>query len=204
MVQDAVQGCHWTNGQVTLHTIAIYVHQPESPSKPKPVSLCIDSDCMVHVTSTFYAFQKVATQYIKTLDSNMRKVLYFSDGAVSHYNRKNFANLVNRKNDFGIAAEWHFFATGYGKHLCDAVGDKKWQAAKANLQRPYKQTLTPKDFYEFAQKIINGRKFFYVSKVDVTETKTQLKECFSNCMQIPDTRENHCYIPLNSNTMRLF
>jgi hypothetical protein len=28
---------------------------------------------------------------------------------------KYVAKLVNHKNDFGIAAEWHFFATSHGK-----------------------------------------------------------------------------------------
>jgi hypothetical protein len=35
---------------------------------------------------------------------------------------KKNGNLVNQKNDFGIAAEWHFFATSHGKSPCDAVG----------------------------------------------------------------------------------
>jgi hypothetical protein len=115
MFQDAVQGYHWSNDQVILYPIA------ESPSKPKPISLCIVSDCMAHVTSTFYAFQKVVIQCIKTLDSNMRKIPHFSDGAASQYkNRKKFADLVNHKNDFGIAAEWHFFATSHGRSPCNA------------------------------------------------------------------------------------
>jgi hypothetical protein len=38
---------------------------------------------MAHVTNTFYAFQKVVIQCIKTLDSNMRKISYFIDEAVS-------------------------------------------------------------------------------------------------------------------------
>jgi hypothetical protein len=48
--------------------------------------------------------------------------------------RKSFANLINHKNDFGIAAQWHFFATSYDKSPCDAVGDTtKWQAGRASL-----------------------------------------------------------------------
>jgi hypothetical protein len=52
VVQDAVQGCHLSNDQVTLHPVVIYMHQSKSPSKPKPVSLCIVSDYMTHITST--------------------------------------------------------------------------------------------------------------------------------------------------------
>jgi hypothetical protein len=31
-----------------------------------------------------------------------------------------------------------------------------------------------------------------------------LKEHLSNCMQIPITRENHCYLPLYCSTMRVY
>jgi hypothetical protein len=71
MVQDAVQGHHWSSDQVTLHPIVIYTHQSESPTKPRPISLCVASDCMEYVTSTFYDFQTVI-QYIKTLENNTR------------------------------------------------------------------------------------------------------------------------------------
>jgi hypothetical protein len=43
-----------------------------------------------------------------------------------------------------------------------------------------------------------------VSQVNITKTETELKQHFNNCKQIPNTGENHYYIPLNSNTMRVF
>jgi hypothetical protein len=71
---------------------------------------------MAHVTNMFYVFQKVVIQYIKALDSNMRKVSYLSDGAVSQYeNRKKYFQLVISKNDSLIATERYFFATSHGK-----------------------------------------------------------------------------------------
>jgi hypothetical protein len=89
---------------------------------------------MVYVASTFYVFQKTVIQYNKTMDSNMRKMSYFGDGAASQYkDRKNVTNLVN-KNNFGISAEWYFFNTSHGKSPCDAVGGTtKWQTARTSL-----------------------------------------------------------------------
>jgi hypothetical protein len=68
--------------------------------------------------------------------------------------------LVNHKNNFGIAAEWHFSAINHDKSPCDAVGGTtKLQVARTSIQRPYnKQILTPKDFYEFAQENIHRTK----------------------------------------------
>jgi hypothetical protein len=69
--------------------------------------------------------------------------------------------LVNDKNDFGIAAEWHFFATSHGKSPCDAVEiTTKQQAARTSLQCPYnKQILTSRDLYEFAQEHLQNKIF---------------------------------------------
>lgn len=74
------------------------------------------------------------------------------------------ANLLNHKNDFGIAAERHFFDTNHVKCPRDVGSTTKWQTATPNLHNPYdKQTLTPKDFYKFAKENIHGIKYLYVS-----------------------------------------
>jgi hypothetical protein len=78
IVQDAVQVYHWSNDYITLHLTVIYMQQSESPTKPRHISLHTASDCTEHVTSTFYAFQKVVIQYIKTMDNNTKKFCQFS------------------------------------------------------------------------------------------------------------------------------
>jgi hypothetical protein len=50
-----------------------------------------------------------------------------------------------------------------------------------------KQILTARDFYGLAQEGIYEIKYFYVSRVDITETEVEAKEHFSNGIQIPDT-----------------
>jgi hypothetical protein len=121
---------------------------------------------------TFHAFQKVVTEYIKTLDSSMKKILYVNNEAVSeHKTRVDFANSVNHKNDFGITAEWHSFATIHGKDPCNTVGSiTKRQAATERLQCPYDKYDTQR-LYEFAQENIHGIKHFYV-----TQTSQKLKQ----------------------------
>ena len=44
-------------------------------------------------------------------------------------------NLLNHKKDFGIEAEWHFFAISHGKGACDGIGGCiKRNAYRASLQ----------------------------------------------------------------------
>jgi hypothetical protein len=59
MTHSDVQKYHSSSDEGTLHSIVIYVHQAESPTKSKPISLHTLTDYKVHVIITFYAFQKV-------------------------------------------------------------------------------------------------------------------------------------------------
>ena len=55
--------------------------------------------------------------------------------------------------DFGVEAEWHYFATSHDKGPCNGVGGLlKRMATRACLQRPYQdQTQTHHQLYEFAE-----------------------------------------------------
>ena len=76
--------------------------------------------------------------------------------AGQYKNCKNFLNLCHHESDFGLDAEWNFFATSHGKGPCDGVGGTvKRLAARASLQRPYdRQILTPQALFEFAEEEI--------------------------------------------------
>jgi len=72
-------------------------------------------------------------------------------GGGQYKNSKNFINLWNHQNDFGVLAEWHFFATSHGKGPSDGIGGTtKREATRASLQRSYHdQILTPNKLFEF-------------------------------------------------------
>ena len=54
---------------------------------------------------------------------HINKLHYFSDGCAGQYkNFKNFLNMCHHKQDFGLEAEWTFFATSHGKSPCDGIG----------------------------------------------------------------------------------
>jgi hypothetical protein len=71
-----------------------------------------------------------------TFESPPKKTVYFSDGSEAQYkNRKKLLNIACHNEDFGVPAEWHFFATSHGKSACDGVvGTLKRLAAKVSLQ----------------------------------------------------------------------
>ena len=86
----------------------------------------------------------------------LKKVHYFSGGCVGQYkNKYNFTDLCYHEKDFGLACEWHFFATSHGKNACDGIGGTvKRATARASLHRPIEgQILTPEDMFQFCEEI---------------------------------------------------
>jgi hypothetical protein len=119
VVQDAVQGHHWNNSQATSHP---FVSCYQTGDELKCVNYCVVSDCLQHSTTAVHAFISAMIDKLKIVLNALGKLIYFSDGAASQYkNYKNFINLCYHENDFGVPAEWNFFATSHGKSPCDGI-----------------------------------------------------------------------------------
>lgn len=50
-------------------------------------------------------FQQHLVNEIKSVLTDVQKMIYFSDGASSQYKNKNFVNVSQHQNDFGIPAD---------------------------------------------------------------------------------------------------
>jgi hypothetical protein len=196
VVQDAAQGFHWNNNQATLHPFVVYYKKDDQTAH---ASMCVISDHLCHDTITVHRFMYDVLNHVKqVLCPEVKKVYYFSDGAASQYkNFKNFSNAVYHEDDFGMCAEWHFFATSHGKNACDGVGGTvKREAAKASLQATVTgHILTPRDLYEWSQSHILNIKFFFISNEEVTAHMDGQQQRFSNAKSVPGTRSHHCYVP---------
>jgi len=118
---------------------------------------------MKHDTVTVHTFQTVVLKYLKERIPDLKKVIYFSDGAASQYkNFKNFANLLHHSSDYGLDAEWNFFGTSHGKNTCDGIGGTvKRLAARASLQRTLDDhIMTPLQLFDWCRKNIKGTTCF--------------------------------------------
>jgi transposase len=200
IIQDEIQSFHWTTSQATIHPFIIYY---KWEGKLKNLQYVFISDCLEHDTVAFYVFQKKLLEILKeTLPFELKKITYFSDGSAAQYkNRKNFYNLCLHKQDFGIEAEWQFFATSHGKSACDGLGGTvKRLAAKASLQRPYDdQILTPRQLYDFATENIKSIDFEFCTKHDYEETQKFLLNRFSESKAIVGTQKFHSFVPVSEN-----
>lgn len=168
-IQDAIQAHHWSNSQATLHPYIIYYRENE---KRKHLNYVVISEKVTHDSSAVHLFNSKLIKFLKSKfpDNTIQKIVYFSDGAVSQYKNKfNFINLAKHYTDFGVFAEWNFFATSHGKGACDGVGGTvKRQAYRASLQRVNNnQHITnPQQLFEWASKAFKNVEFGFCTNED--------------------------------------
>lgn len=205
VVQDEIQGYHWVNDQVTLHPFVLYFR--DENSKLRSHSLCALSNYLEHNTSVVHVFQSYVVKYIKHNLPKVEKLVYFSDGSGSQYkNKKNFVNICHHQKDFGLKAEWHFFASCHGKNACDGVGGTtKRELSKVSLQRTTThQILNIDQIYSFCKEKLRGITYFLVKEKEINENIERLKTRYENCLRIKGTRNFHKFCPLSENIIRCY
>ena len=158
LVQDAAQSFHWNNLQATVHPLVIYFKS--SQNELLHMNNVYISDYMSHNQLAVYTMLRDAIpRLLRTLPSRPELIHYFTDGCAGQYKSlKSFCNLMFHKEDFGVDAKCHFFATSHGKSACDGVGAVvKYQARRASLQRTSENFITtPRDLFNFANTSLNG------------------------------------------------
>jgi hypothetical protein len=135
-----------------------------------------------------------------------KKIIYFSDRSAAQYkNRNNFMNLCHHEEDFGMPAEWHFFATSHGKGPCDGVGGTvKRLAARASLQRPYdKQILTPRQLFEFGRSEIPTVNFCYATVEQHEHESNLLSKRFESTRTIAVMHKLYSFRPISLNVLEV-
>ena len=124
------QGYYWTNSQATLQPCVYYFNC--DGKELQHGCLVFISECRIHDTVAVHLFQRHLVEYLKSTYGVITKITYFSDGCSGQYkNCKNFINICYHLEDFGIAAEWQFFATSHGKGPCDKC---RWCCKKTSSQ----------------------------------------------------------------------
>ena len=201
VVQDEVQSFHWSKQYCTLHPAVVYYKEN---GKLLQKSFCILSDDLEHDTSFVYEIQRELLKIVRDEMPFIHKVEYFSDGCAGQYkNFKNLLNLCNHKEDFGIDANWTFFATSHGKSPCDGIGGTvKRLTARASLQRPLSdQILTVSKMLLFCQQNICNIRFLFIPKERMAEVRRELQSRFASGHTVPGTRSYHFFEPQTANVI---
>lgn len=203
VVQEAAQGFHWNNNQATVHPFVIY-YQGQETKKVEHISYVGVSDCLEHDTVAVYMFQQKMIQFLNEAFPIVNAIKYFSDGAPQQYkNKKNFINILHHYEDFGISAEWNYFATAHGKGACDGVGGTlKRVARRYSLQQGTRsEILTAEQLYKWANEHLENYNVFFCSTNDYDSAALFLKDRFQLCKTIKGTLGFHHVLPLNSHEL---
>lgn len=110
-------------------------------------------------------------------------------------------NLFYHEKDFGVPAEWNFFAASHGKGPSDWLGGTlKRLATRASLQGVLIQT--PKQLYDWA---LTNFKFSikFVSAEECCSEKDILRNRFESAVSIPGIRSMHTAIPTNNDGIEM-
>lgn len=200
-----------SNIQLSSVTRGIFIITSEVQDEiPEHTSFVIISECNIHDTVAVHLFQKLLVEFLKDkLGQCPKRICYFSDGCAAQYkNRKNFINLCHHEADFGVPAEWHFFATSHGKGPSDGIGGTiKRLAARASLQRPYdQQIITPRQLFEFTDSEIKNVNCQFTTTEQYEQEADLLKDRFEEARTIPGTQKLHSFIPVSKEvvTVRFF
>ena len=200
-VQNEIQGFHWTNIQLTLHPFVVYYNKTECDKKVLDhLSYCFITDYLKHNSAAVYQFQKELTDDLKVRLPGIKKIHYFSDGCAGQYKSKYaFNNLCNHEADFGIAAEWNFFATSHGKNPCDGIGGNlKLTAYKHSLQcLDENHILNAEDFHKVVSEKCKKVKSILVSTAKIHATEKFLENRFNDAMPLIGTRSFHRIVPID-------
>ena len=109
--------------------------------------------------------------------------------------------MFKTEEDFGIEAQWHFFATSHGKGPYDGIGGTiKRESAYYSLKQPYSGMIwTAKDLYFWAIDNLPNIQVFFLDKLKIHEYFVSLLDWSANSKTIPGTRKLHVFIPILGN-----
>jgi hypothetical protein len=171
LVQNAIQSEYFNKKQVTLHPFTVYYTKEQTVHN---LSYRVISDTTIHDTNRFYSFQTALIRNLKIKLEELgmpqpKKIYYFSDGCAGQYkNRKNFINLFHHVSDFGISAQWNFFAPAHGKGPCDAFGVTTKKMVKTRQLRG-NEIVTSLEIYDWCEENIKNVMYLFVDVNEIEE-----------------------------------
>lgn len=194
VAQDAPQGWHWSKTMATIHPFVVYYKEADTI---KHFSHVVISNHHTHNTAAVHLFQGRLVQRIKEkVGPHITDITYFSDGCAAQYkNKSNFLNVTMHQKDFGMRAEWHFFATSHGKGPCDGVGGSvKRLAARACIQGSA-SIQTANELYEYIKVAMPDTVFDYTDIEEHERHEEELRARFAGARTLPGTQGFHCIKP---------
>lgn len=85
LIQESIQAYYFSNKQASLFTAVLYYKDKDSLTN---VSYCVVSDSTTHQAFSVNIFQEAILKHIKEKYSQIKNIIYFSDGAPTQFKNK--------------------------------------------------------------------------------------------------------------------
>ena len=202
--QDEIQSAYFSHRSVTIHPFVTYYREEEDRElKVKHQSTVMVTDNLNHDTNAVATFQPRLINDLKGQVPGLRKINYWSDGAASQYkNKKNFANIANHQQNYGVDCEWNFWASCYGKGPWDGIGGTLKRSC-TNAIKQGKQISTPEDVYKHGVSALPSVNMHWVPDSEIKKREAELQKRFNSAKLVKGTRGFHNYSPIDNKTVRV-
>ena len=199
VIQNEIQGYHWTSNSCTVHPVVCYFKQKNAHGQFELThqSFCFLSDELDHGVPMVYAIQRKVVALLKDLvDDDLVLVEYITDGCAGQYkNFKSFSNVVYHESDHGVPCIWTFFATSHGKSACDGIGGNiKRCTAKESLRRPAANAiLNANDMAEYCKETFPTIIIELVTSGDIESAGAMIEQRVASSSTLNGTRGFHSF-----------
>ena len=130
LIQDEIQSYHWSKEYCTLHPVVAYFK--DDKGSLRHISICFISDDNSHNTCFVRQWSITFMNYYHKSKSSFTFLM--DVGGSIKITKTSWICLP--KQDFGLDAEWIFFATSHDKSPCDGTGGSVKRHATKKDQRP--------------------------------------------------------------------
>lgn len=161
-------------------------------------SFAIISDNLSHNKCSVYAFLKKIILELKKQNGKLKYISIFSDGCAAQFkNRYTLSNLCFMEQDYGVTAEWNFFATSHGKGAVDAVGGLVKRTVWLEVKSRKASISNALEFHNCAESKLTKIKILFVCDNEIELNKDMLSRRWSCVKSIPRIQSKHHFEKLS-------
>lgn len=196
--QDEIQSAHWCHGQVTIFTACA--------SFPDKTVKCfaVISDNRDHNKYAVWTFMKEVLSAIKKMKPELKHIKIFTDNCAGQFkNKYSLSNLCFFEKDFGLTADWNFFASSHGKGAVDGVGAVVKRTAWMGVKARKVIINEAQDFYNYVSKEVENVECMYVESNEIQQNIPSLDKRWELVTAIPKIQECHHFIPSSDDNLMI-
>lgn len=197
LFQDEIQSAHWAHQQITIFTAVAWC-------KCGSKSLVVVSDETNHGKYAVWSFLSAIIKRLQQEYPQMKCLKIFTDGCAAQFKNKfTLTNLTFMIEEFGLTADWSFFATSHGKGAVDGVGATVKRAIWTRVKARNCEIQTAMDFAECASTIVKGITVLYISKEEIAGRGPYLDKRWDEVMPIQKLQSLHYFVPTNKGVLKV-